>query len=38
MIARRGFNVPDAKHGNIPGAKHGSFAGFSHEGMHGRRL
>jgi hypothetical protein len=38
MIARRGFDVPDAKHDSIPGAKHGSFAGFSHEGMHGRRL
>jgi hypothetical protein len=38
MVARRGFDVPDAKHGSVSGAKHGSFAGFSHEGMHGRRL
>jgi hypothetical protein len=38
MVARRGFDVPDAKHGSISGAKHGSFAGFSHEGMYGRRL
>jgi hypothetical protein len=38
MVARRGFDVPGAKHGRVPGAKHGSFAGFSHEGMHGRRL
>jgi hypothetical protein len=38
MVARRGFDVPGAKHGSVPGAKHGSFAGFSHEGMHGRKL
>jgi hypothetical protein len=38
MVARRGFDVPGAKHGSDSGAKLGSFAGFSHEGMHGRRL